>query len=463
MALLSLRFVILCGMIVVLLSTLTIILWPGSKHVRLRGTLAVGTIIFIIRTIDHVRSGGFLHDFKIFRAVGFDVWRGLDPYASDHFFLHPFLNPPTATPLFAAFAMLPLWWSSIVWAGLNLVAGIALVTLAKLCLIAQGVYNDRLSRRDEICVLTLALVLSSAAVEGFILGQLSLFTSTALLFALIAQGRGKPVWAGLWLGVATVKIGTMVPFLVLFLRKQDRPAWVSLCVVVIVLCLIGGPVSELPHRLQEYTHRIEQLGSEGHVNDYSDASRSTANLIGFDHALYNLGLSDRRSLRTAQFAVLGVLGALLYREVTRRPELSRGAACSLIALYSVLFLYHRSYDTTLLVIPLVYAISTIPSAHGWRRGLLVMSAIAILIVLNIPAESLRKLAPISSTWGIWRRIVRGIAFPLATWTVLFALLSLWLSERIDGATSRVECANEPISPAPPSYETGMAKILGEAQ
>lgn len=459
----SLRFIILCGMIVVLLSTLTIILWPGSKHVRLQGTMAVGTMIFIIRTIDHVRSGGFLHDFKIFRAVGFDVWKGLDPYASDHFFLHPFLNPPTATPLFAAFAMLPLWWSSIVWAGLNLVAGIALVTLAKLCLITQGVYNDRLSRRDEICVLTLALVLSSAAVEGFILGQLSLFTSTALLIALIAQGRGKPVWAGLWLGVATVKIGTMVPFLVLFLRKQDRPAWVSLCVVVIVLCLIGGPVSELPHRLQEYTHRIEQLGSEGHVNDYSDASRSTANLIGFDHALYNLGLSDRRSLRTAQFVTLGVLGALIFREVTRRPELSRGAACSLVALYSVLFLYHRSYDTTLLVIPLVYAIAVIPASHGWRRGLLVMSAIAILIVLNMPAESIRRLLAISPMWGFWGRIVRGIAFPLATWTTLFALISLWLAERINCASSMNNFLNEHVLSAPPAHQAGMAKLLREAR
>src|SRR5262245_58112967 len=55
--------------------------------------LFVGLLVRLYPTL------GF--DYRIFWEVGRDVWDGRDPYAAGRFVEHPFLNPPTALPVFA--------------------------------------------------------------------------------------------------------------------------------------------------------------------------------------------------------------------------------------------------------------------------------------------------------------------------------------------------------------------------
>src|SRR5271157_5188577 len=157
----------------------------------LKSLIAATLAILLIHLYAVFHQDLFGFDFQLFWKTGLDVWRGADPYAPARFAEHPFLNPPTALPLFALFAALPIRASLAFWTLLNVASSLGLIVLARSTLMSQ----DRLD-----------------------LGQLGVFTAVMLVLALVAQGRGRPIWAGVCLFLATVKFVTMIPFLVLFLR-----------------------------------------------------------------------------------------------------------------------------------------------------------------------------------------------------------------------------------------------------
>src|SRR5262249_27601299 len=136
-----------------------------------------------------------------------------DPYDDEHF-----NYPPSTVPAFALLALVPFPALVVLATVLNAVGYLALVFLARRALQAQGDPTaGRLSpAAPAVCAATVAL--SFASRYGLILGQLPALVTVALLAALTAQGRGRPVQAGAWLVVAHLKIATMLPFLLLFLR-----------------------------------------------------------------------------------------------------------------------------------------------------------------------------------------------------------------------------------------------------
>ena len=203
--------------------------------------------------------------------------------------------------------------------------------------------------------LAICLSFSDAALMGFYVGQINIIVTAALLAALIAQGRARPVWAGLWLYVATSKIGTMLPFLLLFLRKADRWTWPVLAGLVIASCAVTGRLTELPGRLATMVNRIEELSAPGKVNDYTYAGPRNASIISFEALFYRLGMRDRAMIRNAQYAAVLTIGVWVIYLVLWQ-SLPRPSASALVALYSALFLYHRDYDMVILVLPLVYSV-----------------------------------------------------------------------------------------------------------
>ena len=75
----------------------------------------------------------------------------------------------------------------------------------------------------ELGVIATVFAMSDACMATLQLGQLPLLASWFLLIALLAQGRGRPILAGVMLGAATMKVGTMLPFLLLFHSRRDLP------------------------------------------------------------------------------------------------------------------------------------------------------------------------------------------------------------------------------------------------
>jgi hypothetical protein len=374
-------------------------------------------------------------DYRIFREVGRDVWEGLNPYAADRFAEHPFLHPPSALPLFALFALLPLRAGFLVWTALSLVAGAALVALAQWTLAEQHRVDTPAEMPSwllpEVAILGLAcaLVLSDASLLTLALGQLSIMEAAVLMAALAAQARGQAVWAGVLLALATTKVSTMLPFVLLFLRKEDWRAWLALGGVTLALSLAAVPATELPERLTMMLERIRQLEEPGQVNDYSFEGTRPENILGFAHALYRVGLRDRTVIRVAHYAAVALLGAWVAWQVVGR-RLPRAAACSLVALYSMLFLYHRNYDAVILALPLVYSTGQARLVRGSARVVFAGCALAIVLVLYLDIEFLRAVTRMvgEMRWG--GQVLKAVVLPYATWLLLLAMGLLVLGTRL---------------------------------
>ncbi len=315
-------------------------------------------------------------DYHVFWRAGRDLWEGLDPYDPARFAVSPFLNPPTAIPLFTLFAVVPYRPSLVIWTILNSFLCLVLPTLARRALNSQERSFACQSGNSAapwqppapvLVGLTTALIVSDAFSYGLFMGQLGLLTALALVAALEAQGRGRRVLAGFWLALATIKVSTMVPFLLLFHRRTDLRTWAAFGLFCSALCLLAVRPAALPQRLSWMLERIESLSSPGRVNDYSLEGPQSAGMLGFDHAFYRLGLRNRAVIRVLQFiAVLG-LGLWVMRQVVAQ-RLPRAAVCSLVTLYSVVFFYHRIYDTVILALPLVYCVGRARTAAGRRAN-----------------------------------------------------------------------------------------------
>jgi hypothetical protein len=221
----------------------------------------------------------------------------------------------------------------------------------------------------------------------------------------------------------------MLPFLLLFLRKADRWAWAAFGAAVLGLCLLSGPPSQLPARAATLLERIHQLQAPGAVNDYSFEGPHHVNIVGFDHALYRLGLRDRRVICVTQYLLLLVLGAWVARQVACRGRLPRAAACSLVALYSVVFLYHRNYDTVILALPLAYSAGQARAARDAARWLFAACAVAIVLVLSMDGAFLTEVFQWSQSRGAWGQVVQAIVLPYATWAIVIAMVCLVLGAR----------------------------------
>lgn len=362
------------------------------------------------------------YDFKRFWQVGRDLAAGVDYYG-----LSPsgdrqlILNPPTVLPLFRAWACLSLRDAAGIWTAVNALGGMGLVPLAYAAIRAQmGPDAPRLPR-PQIGLLAAALGLSAGQWMGMALGQISVLAVAAILAALWAQGAKRPGLAGLALAVATIKVNTLVPFLGLFLRREDRRSWVTLSLGTLALCLATGPPGELPRRCATTLATIRATFEPGKVNDYSFAGESHVSLVGLDHAFYRLGLRDRGVIGGLQFVALGVLCLVSYRRLWV-GTMDRAEGCATLALVAGIFLYHRIYDEVLMVLPLSYGALRVASAEGpaERRRWGSFATLALLVVW-VSSDGLRMLEAASFTMGGAGGAIRAVMLPMAAWMILLGL------------------------------------------
>jgi hypothetical protein len=384
----------------------------------------VGIAAFFFRTWLEPPEGW---DLRYFWISGRDVLDGIDPYR--HLFC---VNPPTAFPLFALLGLLSFPGALLLWTVLGLLGTCALVVLSRRVLASEaGEVWD--FPPPVVGVLTAAVALSVPSGYAIAAGQLSLLTAVVLLLAVWARNRARPVQAGLWLAVGTVKVQTMLPFLLLFGRRQDRRAWVSLAVGCLGFYLLASPPAELFTRLQECLHNITTLASPGRVNDYSQSTG--ADQIGLNRALHFVGVHDRGIAQALALGLVLLLGAWVGRRCLGRRAWPAAPAIALVGLYAALFLYHRLYDLVLLALPLAYACGRARGARGAARLWYAGSALCLLAVLYVRLEAVKALSEAAMAPGAHLGWWGALVVPCATWLLLLALACLEAAER--SATQQV--------------------------
>lgn len=380
--------------------------------------LAVYVLLAFVPESD---AGG--SDLRVFYRAGAAVCGAADPYGDGLL-----LNPPTALPVFAPLGLLPFDVVRLVWTVFIVLGTMALIFLAERTLSAMANGKHWQHSGPVLVVLTAALALSFASRYGLALGQIPVFVTLVLLAALWAQARNLPVLAGLLLALATVKVSIMLPFLLLFLRKTDLRAWLALIACCLVLCLLGSPVDEVLYRCRECLENIGRASQVGHINDYTYANASNAEIIGPAHALYRLGLRDPVWIRWGQFAGVGLVGVWLGWKIVRDETLARPAAAALVCCFAGIFLYHRFYDLVVLALPLVYAMTRAREVSGKARWLYSLCVLAIVGALYVQVGTLRKLSG-DLPAGAVGTLIEVVVLPYATWLILLALASLAGAER----------------------------------
>jgi Glycosyltransferase family 87 len=396
--------------------------------------LVFGLGCFFIRLIVLLGSESLLyHDFEVYWTAGRAFWAGQDPYTTQNRPLFPLNYPPNDLPLFALLALLPIWKSFCIWTALN--AGLCLGLVPLSCRLLQGEREPapggagRYLEPDVEGVLSVVVLLSIAAWMTIDVGQASLIVAASLLLALLAQQRGRPIIAGIGLAVAAIKPSIMVPFLLLFHRKADIPAWITLILATGLVSLTTSAPLEFKDRCITMLDLAVKHEAAGQINDYSSLSKASESIIGPAHALWRLGIENRQAIRVLQGGLVLGTGSLL-AWLTIGSRLPREAAISFVALYSMMFLYHRWYDMVILVVPLTFATHRTLSARGSLRTLYFSAVVLMVVALN-PSSRFYEFVQ-DQSWKLSYTIgalVRAIILPWVTWLILVATALLGIAVR----------------------------------
>lgn len=412
--------------LLVLLTVLALV-WRtrGSSRV-LAWVAGAGLIAFLaVIALEFPRGG----DLAIFWQAGADWWSGADPYRRP-----PFLNPPTALPVYAGLAMIRLETLVPLWVALSAAGYLLLTPAADKVLRDQGDPGSGGRTPAVIAVLGVSVALSFACRYGLDLCQFALPTTLLLLAAVAAQDRGRPVLAGCCLGLASIKAATVLPFLLLFQRGKDLRTWVSLAGTCVVLSLLASNWAELPGRYVGCLANIHAAGAAGEINDYSVSGPMREDIVSLDSWIYHLGVRDRSEVRLAQSLILGAL-TVGVGWMVRGGRVPRGAAVSLVCCLASLFLYHRLYDMVILVVPLTYALGNARTTDGRARWLYAGCATACLGVLYLRLDVLKPLAGLTNETGVAARLAEAIVLPYGAWLVLLTMFGLVAAEYARRQTS----------------------------
>ena len=161
------------------------------------------------------------------------------------------LNPPTALPIMEIFASMPRRLGVTLWMAVNFIASLLLVPVAWAAIKAVSSDSEqadltKVVTKADLWLLAVAFSLASNSFMTLFAGQFSLVTAVLLPLSIVLQRRGNPALAGICLALATVKVGTLLPFLLLFCSfRRDRLSWLAFAVTVIILLAAGTPLEKL--------------------------------------------------------------------------------------------------------------------------------------------------------------------------------------------------------------------------
>ena len=364
---------------------------------------------------------------QVWAAAAYDL-EGNDPYTltgtmnppNDH--LVAFLYPPFTLPFFKLFALAPWETAKLLLTSMNVLICLSLGLMARRALIAQDGAKAPVLSPAMAALLTAPVFLALSTHFGMQDGHFSFLVTLALLAALTAQAcqPARPVRTAAFLTVASIKVQTMVPFMLLFLRRRDFRTWLFLCLMVAALLLVAGNPADLPRRISECleanaTHRVPgQSADNSLLNPFANS------LIGFEHVFYRLGMVDRQAIAALAFLCIAVLGFWLAYLINIRTTFPRGAYCSVVALYSMLFIYHRLYDLSILILPLLYSAARLHTASRPARWCYAWVVAAILLALNAPYGEFLQIQYMHPAPAILRILV----LPSVTYLILSAMIAL---------------------------------------
>lgn len=349
-----------------------------------------------------------------------EAWTlGLDPYSQDNLVAlwpaearpFPFVDDlksgtlllkrgiPTAYPLptfvvIAPIALLPWPIAQKLWLALNLLGfGVTLFSLLRVV----GYHFDYTA---SYLFLTLAVAFAPFH-SGLATGNIVILVVGLSAAATLTATNQRDSLAGLLTGVAVClkpQIGLM--FLVYFLlkRRWKIVSFAIMMVSILAVIAVGRLAANHTSWVANYLFDSRMLFAKGSLGDFTESNRTRYGLVNLQLLTY-VFLRDRARANACALIVAGIFAAiwivLLRRRASTRIDLLE---LSTLLVLSLLPLYHRFYDASLLVFPLAWSLKAL--SNEWRR----VAGIALLLMLLflLPAGSMLEQAQHAS-WTLHLR------------------------------------------------------------
>lgn len=387
------------------------------------------------------RAGGF-NDF-LSPYVQSEAWtRGLDPYSQDNLVElwpaearpFPFVDDlksgtlplkrgiPTAYPLptlvvIAPIALLPWPIAQKLSLALSLLGfGVTLFSLLRLA----GYHFD-----DTASYLFLTLAVAFAPFHsGLATGNIVIVVvglSAAAVFTATSQ---RDSLAGLLTGVAVgLKPQIGLVFFVYFLlkRRWKIVSFAIMMVSILAVIAVGRLAASHTSWVANYIFDSRMLFAKGSLGDFTESNRIRYGLVNLQLLTY-IFLRDRARANACALIVAGIFAAiwivLVRRRASKRIDLLE---LSTLLVLSLLPLYHRFYEASLLVFPLAWSLKAL--SNEWRR----IAGVALLLMLLflLPAGSMLEQAQ-HANWTVNLRTEWWWAYlvmPCQVWAILLLALA----------------------------------------
>lgn len=283
----------------------------------------------------------------------------------------PTAYPPTALVLLAPFAALPYRVAHTVWLLISLLACVAAVFA--LAFVAH------FQRAEKRTYLFFAIAFALAPFHtGLAAGSIVIVAVGACAVAVWAAARNRDFAAGILLAVATgLKPQIGLPFVLFyFLRRRFRLAGIAVTLVAIlaVASLLFLWMNHVPW-LDNYRSDNRILFARGSLGDFTEGNPIRFSLIDLEVLLYTF-IPDRSLSTVLALAISGVMGIcwLLFfrsRDAGENDLLAIGA----LVVLSLLPVYHRLYDASLLLFALAWSLS------AWRGNLKTHAKVTFTLIL----------------------------------------------------------------------------------
>lgn len=312
----------------------------------------------------------------------------------------PTAYPLTALFLLAPMTMLPWPLAHAVWLVLNLVAfafmGLSLAWLMHLR------WNE--TRTYIFCAFLLAL---APFHTGMAAGSIAIVVVAMTAVVCLAAERRHNILAATLLAVAvSLKPQIGVPFVFYFLlRRRWRLAGTAIGIVAFfaAVAVLRLAVASAPW-IENYLYDNRMLFSRGSLGDFTEADPIRFGLVNLQVLLYVI-LHDRAVANGLALAVAIVAGLwwlflLSKRSGSGQPLL----ALSALVVISLLPVYHRLYDASLLIFPLAWSLTEL-SGRVRSLGNITFCLILPFLVPGGHCAGTNTAARVRERRGAWLMVV----------------------------------------------------------
>ncbi|PYT03335.1 MAG: hypothetical protein DMF60_18720 [Acidobacteria bacterium] len=275
-------------------------------------------------------------------------------------------QPPFTAVLFSPLAVLSFEQWRVIFIGLNLVAAGLILFFVKQLWGATWPAKAHLYLG--------AYLFSIAPFRVTVrYGQISLIVTALMLGALVARTRNKKVLAGVLVGLSLCKYPLTLPFFLYFaLRKECKIVAAAILIVAVLTEVFAVRLGlSLVAVTRDY---IEAILHTSPVNDPLFAGRTELGPL-----LFHLTERNEELAGAINFAL--VVGGMLSMVIVfrRRPQCER-LHLAAIAFFSLWYVYHRTYDSVLCILPAAVFVDFLVRKVFPRLAIFSLAVLSLFII-----------------------------------------------------------------------------------